>query len=196
MIALLLAVALAAPTPPYPEITNNGTVIGRPGKVNLDGGVSCTGSSAGATCNVTGGGGSPGGSDGDVQLKNGTNFQGAPIPDCTSSSSKLLYNATTKTFSCGTDLSGLNTATGTLAFGAEGADNELATTTLTAAWVSAGQTLLCNFTDSTDHAHTDDDRWVEGANMVYTITAGVSIGIEAHASNFTFGTWGVECVGL
>ncbi len=197
MIAIVLALVLAQPVPPYPEITNNGKVIGRPGKVQLNGDVTCTGSSAGATCNVTGGGASPGGVTGDVQLNNGSGgLEGAPIPNCTGSGQKLLYNSTTKQFSCGTDLSSLNTATGTLAFGAEGADNETASTTLTAAWVSVGQELSCQFSDGTDHLNSDDDRWVEGANLVYTINAGVNIGIEAHALGFTFGTWGVKCVGL
>jgi hypothetical protein len=61
----------------------------------------------GASVALGAGGGTPAGSSGDIQYNNAGAFGGAGISDCdNTTTSKLLYDTATKTFSCGTDQTG------------------------------------------------------------------------------------------
>jgi hypothetical protein len=79
MLPLVLALLVAQPIPPHPQVRDEGVLLGRPDSINFVGpSVSCTGNNAATTCVITGvGGTAPGGTAGRLQINDGSGGFGA-----------------------------------------------------------------------------------------------------------------------
>lgn len=133
-----------------------------------------------------------------------TPFASEP-PDCHGASEKLLYNASTKTWSCVAEISLGTTGNRVVAsidFGCRngegncGQNDEEAplTDTVTAPWATTSSKLNC-FAQlgSTDHPYeSSDDVWVEKVSARGVPLTG-AVEVSAWAWNFTWGTWFIAC---
>jgi hypothetical protein len=101
---------ITVPQPVYVTVLNNGTIVTRDTRVlNFTGsGFSITGSSSQANITITGGGGSPGGSNTQIQFNNSGLFAG---------SANLTFNSSTQTLGVGGNVSAAGNIVGSYFIG-------------------------------------------------------------------------------
>jgi hypothetical protein len=124
------------------------------------------------------------------------------VPSCSDpTTSKVLYNDATQTWSCGTDQTGSggsNVVEVEVDFGSGG--NDTASTTVTGqAWVTATSKILCTPTmfATTDRAEGAEDILIEDLDVAtHTRVASTGFTVTAHAGQgITFGKFIFHCTG-
>lgn len=93
--------------------------------------------------------------------------------------------------------SNIHTAQATLNFGTSNQEDFNASVTVSASWVTASTTVLCNMFAKVTTDHDPDDYVVEGVSAIAgNIVPGVSFDVLGTAPQGTWGRYIVNCIGV